>query len=161
MTTGSKVTPCLWFDTNGEEAAEFYVSVFKNSTIKAVTHYGSAGPLPEGTAMTVDFELDGQQFVALNGGSGVDFHFNESVSFQVDCEDQDEVDHFWEALGEGGEHGPCGWLKDKYGLSWQIVPSRLTELIGSEDQEAGQRAMAAMLQMQKIVVADIEAAYQG
>ena len=111
--------------------------------------------------MTVDFELDGQPFVALNGGSGVDFQFNESVSFQVDCEDQDEVDHFWEALGEGGEHGPCGWLKDKYGLSWQIVPSRLTELIGSEDQEAGQRAMAAMLQMQKIVVADIEAAYRG
>jgi predicted 3-demethylubiquinone-9 3-methyltransferase (glyoxalase superfamily) len=160
MATASKVTPWLWFDTNGEKAANFYVSVFKNSAVTEVTHYGSAGPLPEGTAMTVSFELDGQQFVMLNGGDA-GFSFNESVSFMVDCEDQAEVDHFWEALGEGGEHGPCGWLKDKYGLSWQIVPRRLEELMRSDDTEAAQRAMAAMLQMGKIVVADIEAAYAG
>jgi predicted 3-demethylubiquinone-9 3-methyltransferase (glyoxalase superfamily) len=160
MATASKVTPWLWFDTNGEEAANFYVSVFKNSSVTEVTHYGSAGPLPEGTAMTVSFELDGQQFVMLNGGDA-GFSFNESVSFKVDCEDQAEVDHFWEALGEGGEHGPCGWLKDKYGLSWQIVPRRLEELMRSDDTAAAQRAMAAMLQMGKIVVADIEAAYAG
>ena len=161
MATLSKLTPCLWFDTNGEEAANFYVSIFKNSSVTEVTHYGSAGPLEEGTAMTVSFELDGQPFVALNGGSGGDFHFNEAISFMVDCEDQAEVDYFWDALSDGGEQGPCGWLKDRYGVSWQVIPSRLNELVGSDDAEASQRAMAAMLTMKKIVVADLEAAYAG
>jgi predicted 3-demethylubiquinone-9 3-methyltransferase (glyoxalase superfamily) len=161
MATLSKLTPCLWFDTNGEEAANFYVSIFKNSSVTEVTHYGSAGPLEEGTAMTVSFELDGQKFVALNGGSGGDFHFNESISFMVDCEDQAEVDYFWDALSEGGEQGPCGWLRDRYGLSWQVIPRRLNELVGGDDAEASQRAIAAMLTMKKIVVADLEAAYAG
>lgn len=160
MATASKVTPCLWFDTQGEEAANFYVSIFKNSAVTEVTHYGEAGPMPVGTAMTISFELDGQKFVALNGGTA-DFSFNESVSFVVECDDQAEVDYFWERLSEDGEQGPCGWLKDKYGLSWQITPRRLDELLRSDDTEAAQRAMAAMLTMKKIVVADLEAAYAG
>ena len=117
------VTPCLWFDTDGEEAANFYVSVFPNSRIVNVARYGSAGPRPEGMVMTVEFELDGQPFVALNGGP--DFSFSEAVSFQVSCETQEQVDRYWSTLSEGGEEGPCGWLKDKYGLSWQVVPSAL------------------------------------
>ena len=121
------ITPCLWFDTEGEEAAEFYTSVFPNSKIVDISHYGSAGPRDEGTVMTVNFELNGQPFITLNGGP--DFTFNEAVSLEVICEDQDEVDHYWEALTEGGEEGPCGWLKDRFGLSWQIVPRRLYELL--------------------------------
>ena len=155
-----KITPWLWFDTQGEEAANFYVSVFKNSAVTGVSRYGDGAPIPAGTAMTVSFELDGQQFVALNGGP-VHYGFTESVSFLVDCEDQNEVDYFWEQLGDGGEEGPCGWIKDRYGLSWQIIPRRLGELIGSEDSAAAQRAMGAMMQMTKIVVADLEAAYAG
>ena len=151
-----KITPCLWFDTQGEEAAAFYTSVFPNSRILEVTRYGSAGPRPEGTVMTVTFELDGQQFVALNGGP--EFTFNEAISFQVDCETQEEVDTFWTRLSEGGEEGPCGWLEDKFGVSWQIVPTRLTELIGDPDREKSQRVMAAMLQMGKIEIPELERA---
>jgi predicted 3-demethylubiquinone-9 3-methyltransferase (glyoxalase superfamily) len=151
-----KITPCLWFDTEGEEAAEFYTSVFPNSKIGEISRYGSAGPRPEGTVMTVSFELDGQEFVALNGGP--DFTFNEAVSFQVACEDQDEVDSYWSALAEGGEEGPCGWLKDKFGLSWQIIPKRLPELLGDPDPERAQRVMAAMLTMKKIEVDKLERA---
>lgn len=151
-----QLTPCLWFDTEGEDAAELYTSVFPNSKILEVARYGSAGPRPEGTVMTVTFELDGQEFLALNGGP--DFKFNEAVSFQIFCRDQDEVDHYWEKLGEGGEHGPCGWLKDRFGLSWQVVPTRLTELLEDPDREKSQRVMAAMLQMGKIEIDELERA---
>ena len=154
-----KITPCLWFDTEGEEAAQFYTSVFPNSRIVEVTRYGSAGPRAEGTVMTVSFELDGQGFVALNGGP--DFTFNEAISLQVDCDSQDEVDSYWNALSEGGEEGPCGWLKDKYGVSWQIVPRVLTELISDSDQEKAQRVMAAMLTMRKIEIGELEKAAAG
>ena len=149
-------TPYLWFDTEGEEAAKFYTSVFPNSRITRTTHYGSAGPRPEGTVMTVEFELDGQPFVALNGGP--EFTFDEAISFQVDCETQDEVDRYWETLSEGGEEGPCGWLKDRFGLSWQIVPTRLTELLADPDREKSQRVMAAMLGMRKLEIAELERA---
>jgi predicted 3-demethylubiquinone-9 3-methyltransferase (glyoxalase superfamily) len=151
-----QLTPCLWFDTEGEDAAELYTSVFPNSKILEVARYGSAGPRPEGTVMTVTFELDGLKFVALNGGP--DFTFNEAVSFQIPCRDQDEVDHYWKKLGEGGEHGPCGWLKDRFGLSWQVVPTRLTELLEDPDREKSQRVMAAMLQMGKIEIDELERA---
>lgn len=151
-----KVTPWLWFDTEGEEAAEFYTSVFPNSRIVEVTRYGSAGPRPEGTAMTVSFDLDGQRVAALNGGP--QYKHSEAFSFMVDCEDQDEVDYYWEKLGEGGEHGPCGWLKDRFGLSWQIVPRRLPELLGDPDREKAQRVMVAMLEMGKIEIAGLEQA---
>lgn len=143
-----KTTPCLWFDTQGEEAAKFYTTVFPNSTILDVVRHGPAGPGPEGSVLTVTFELDGQEFVALNGGP--QFTFNEAISFQVHCESQDEVDHFWEKLSEGGEEGPCGWLKDKYGVSWQVVPTALPELLSDPDAERAQRAMKAMLGMSKI-----------
>jgi predicted 3-demethylubiquinone-9 3-methyltransferase (glyoxalase superfamily) len=153
------ITPCLWFDTDGEDAARFYTSVFPNSRIVNVAHYGSAGPRPEGTVMTVEFELDGKPFVALNGGP--EFTFDEAISFQVSCEGQEEVDHYWSALSEGGEEGPCGWLKDRFGLSWQIVPTALPELLGDPDQEKAQRVMAAMLEMKKIDVAALERAAAG
>ena len=146
------ITPWLWFDTQGEEAANFYISVFENSRILEVARYGVAGPGPEGAVMTVTFELDGQKLVALNGGPH--FTFNEAISFQVSCETQDEVDYLWSTLSQGGEEGPCGWLKDKYGVSWQIVPTALAELIGDPDPEKAQQAMKAMLGMRKI---DIEA----
>ena len=151
-----KITPCLWFDTEGEEAAQFYTSVFPNSRIVEVTRYGSAGPRAEGTVMTVAFELDGQSFVALNGGP--DFTFNEAISFQVSCRDQDEVDAYWSKLAEGGEEGPCGWLKDRYGVSWQIIPTALPDLLGDPDPERSQRVMAAMLKMKKIEVDELERA---
>jgi predicted 3-demethylubiquinone-9 3-methyltransferase (glyoxalase superfamily) len=152
----NEITPCLWFDTEGEEAAKLYTSVFPNSRILEVTRYGSAGPRPEGMVMTVSFELDGQKFVALNGGP--EFTFSEALSFQVGCEDQEEVDRFWSALSEGGEEGPCGWLKDRFGLSWQIVPDRLPELLGDPDPAKAQRVMAAMLQMRKIEIDELERA---
>jgi predicted 3-demethylubiquinone-9 3-methyltransferase (glyoxalase superfamily) len=152
----SKITPCLWFDTEGEEAAEFYTSVFSNSRILEVARYGSAGPRPEGTVMTVTFELDGQRFVALNGGP--DFTFNEAISFQVDCKNQEEVDTFWATLSEGGEEGPCGWLKDRYGVSWQIIPTALSELLSDPDREKSQRVMQAMLKMGKIEIEGLERA---
>jgi predicted 3-demethylubiquinone-9 3-methyltransferase (glyoxalase superfamily) len=151
-----KITPCLWFDTEGEEAAQFYTSVFPSSRILDVARYGSAGPRPEGTVMTVSFELDGGQFVALNGGP--DFTFNEAISFQVSCESQDEVDSYWSKLSEGGEEGPCGWLKDRFGVSWQIVPTRLPELLADPDREKSQRVMGAMLKMRKIEIDELEQA---
>lgn len=147
-----KITACLWFDTEGEEAANFYTSLFNNSRILDISRYGEGGPRPQGTVMTVSFELEGQQFVALNGGP--DFKFNEAVSFQVSCETQEEVDKFWSSLSEGGEEGPCGWLKDKYGVSWQVVSTALGELLSDPDPEKSQKAMKAMLEMRKI---DIEA----
>jgi predicted 3-demethylubiquinone-9 3-methyltransferase (glyoxalase superfamily) len=151
-----KITPWLWFDTEGEEAARFYTSVFPNSKVGEITRYGSAGPRPEGTVMTVGFVLDGHEFVALNGGP--EFGFTEAVSFQVLCEDQDEVDRYWDALSEGGEEGPCGWLKDRFGLSWQIVPTALYELLSDPDREQAQRVMEAMLGMSKIEVDELEQA---
>jgi predicted 3-demethylubiquinone-9 3-methyltransferase (glyoxalase superfamily) len=150
------ITPCLWFDTQGEEAAEFYTSVFPNSKIREISRYGSAGPRREGMVMTVSFELDGQKFIALNGGP--DFTFNEAVSFEVICENQEEVDRYWDTLSEGGEEGPCGWLKDRFGVSWQIVPARLYELIQDSDPEKSQRAMEAMLGMGKIEIEGLERA---
>jgi len=154
-----KITPWLWFDTEGQDAAEFYTSVFPNSRITEVTQYGSAGPRPEGTVMTVAFELDGQQLNALNGGP--DFKFNEAVSFLVSCKDQEEVDHYWSKLSDGGEQGPCGWLKDRYGLSWQIIPKALDELLSDPDREKAQRVMQAMLSMGKIEIEGLERAAAG
>jgi predicted 3-demethylubiquinone-9 3-methyltransferase (glyoxalase superfamily) len=151
-----KLTPCLWFDTEGEEAATFYTSVFPNSKILEVTRYGSAGPRAEGMVMTVSFELDGQTFTALNGGP--DFTFSEAISFEVSCDSQEEVDRLWSTLSEGGEEGPCGWLKDKFGVSWQIVPKVLIELLTDADQAKAQRVMAAMLQMRKIEIDELERA---
>ena len=151
-----KLTPCLWFDTEGEEAATFYTTVFPNSRIVEVARYGSAGPRTEGTVMTVSFELDGQSFTALNGGP--DFTFNEAISFEVRCKDQAEVDYFWNALSEGGEEGPCGWLKDRYGVSWQIVPTVLLDFLADPDREKSQRVMAAMLKMGKIEIDALEQA---
>jgi predicted 3-demethylubiquinone-9 3-methyltransferase (glyoxalase superfamily) len=151
MTT---ITPCLWFDTEGEAAAAFYVSIFKNSRILNVAHYGEAGPRQAGSVMTVSFELDGQRFVALNGGP--EFTFSEAISFQIDCHSQEEVDEYWSQLGDGGEEGPCGWLKDRYGVSWQIVPARLTELLKDPDPATSERVMRAMLQMKKIDIAALE-----
>lgn len=151
-----KIAPCLWFDNQGEDAATFYTSIFDNSSIGEISRYGSAGPGPEGSVMMVTFTLDGHEFLALNGGPK--FTFSEAVSFQVDCQSQDEVDYFWHALSAGGEEGPCGWVKDRFGLSWQIVPSVLSELIQSSDAEAGQRVMKEMLGMKKLDIAALEAA---
>jgi len=152
-----KITPCLWFDTEGEEAATFYTSVFKNSRIISVARYGEAGPREPGMVMTVQFELDGQQFTALNGGP--EFAFNEAISFQIDCQSQEEVDDYSERLtADGGEQGPCGWVKDKFGVSWQIVPAELERLLADEDQGRAQRAMAAMLKMMKIDIAEVKRA---
>jgi predicted 3-demethylubiquinone-9 3-methyltransferase (glyoxalase superfamily) len=154
-----KITPFLWFDSQAEEAANFYVSIFKNSKILAIARYGKSGPGPEGSAMTVEFQLDGQRFVALNGGPH--FKFTEAISFVIGCETQQEVDEYWEKLSEGGEESVCGWLKDKYGLSWQIVPSVMSKLLGDKDAEKANRVMGAMLKMKKIVIADLEQAYEG
>jgi predicted 3-demethylubiquinone-9 3-methyltransferase (glyoxalase superfamily) len=151
-----KITPWLWFDTEGEDAARFYTSVFPNSRIVEVTRYGSAGPRAEGTVMTVTFELDGHEFTALNGGP--DFSFDEAVSFQVLCDGQEEVDHYWASLSAGGEEGPCGWLKDRFGLSWQVVPKALPELLADPDREKSQRVMRAMLEMKKIDLRTLEEA---
>src|SRR2546421_7717519 len=144
-----KITPFLWYDDKAEEAANFYVSIFKNSKVLSLTRYGEAGPGPKGSVLTAAFELDGQKFVALNGGPH--FKFTEAVSFVVNCETQEEVDYFWEKLtADGGAESQCGWLKDKYGLSWQIVPTILPELFKNKDPEKTQRVMKAMLQMKKI-----------
>ena len=151
-----KITPCLWFDTQGEQAAAFYTSIFPNSRIVDVARYGEAGPRDAGTVMVVKFELDGHELVALNGGP--EFTFDEAISFQIDCADQEEVDRYSEALTDGGEQGPCGWVKDRFGLSWQVVPARLIELLGDPDEAKAQRAMAAMLEMRKIDIAAVEAA---
>ena len=151
-----KLTPCLWFDTEGEDAAKFYTSIFPSSRIVKTSYYGSAGPRLEGSVMTVEFELDGRRFVALNGGP--QYTFSEAISFQIACETQEEVDEYWAKLSEGGEEGPCGWLKDKFGLSWQIVPSALPRLLGDPDREKAQRVMTAMLKMRKIRIDELEAA---
>jgi predicted 3-demethylubiquinone-9 3-methyltransferase (glyoxalase superfamily) len=146
-----KITPFLWFDNNAEEAMNFYTSIFKNSKIGKVSRYGDAGPGPKGSVMTATFQLEGQEFMALNGGP--QFKFNESVSFFVNCNTQEEVDELWEKLSQGGQKGRCGWLKDKFGLSWQIIPAGLGELLADKDPAKAQRVMQAMLQMDKI---DIE-----
>jgi predicted 3-demethylubiquinone-9 3-methyltransferase (glyoxalase superfamily) len=153
------ISPCLWFDTEAEDAARFYTSVFPRSRILEVQHYGSAGPREEGMVMTVAFELDGQRFIALNGGP--EFSFSEAISFEIECADQEEVDRYWTTLSEGGEEGPCGWLKDRYGVSWQVVPRRLNELVADPDREKAQRVVAAMLTMGKIDVAELERAAAG
>ena len=160
-----RITPCLWFDDQAEEAARYYASIFRNSRIGRITRYGKEGfeihGRPEGSVMTVEFELDGQVFTALNGGPV--FRFNEAVSFQVLCETQEEVDHYWERLSEGGDEAArqCGWLKDKYGLSWQVVPRALIAMTGDPASEKSQRAMRAMLRMKKIDLAELERAYEG
>jgi predicted 3-demethylubiquinone-9 3-methyltransferase (glyoxalase superfamily) len=153
------ITPCLWFDTEAEEAATFYTSVFKNSRITEVSHYGEGAPRPADLVLTVSFELDGTPFTALNGGP--EFTFDESISFQVPCEDQAEIDELWERLLDGGEPSQCGWLKDRYGVSWQIFPARLPELLQDPDKAKAQRAMQAMLGMVKIDLAEIERAAAG
>ena len=150
------ITPNLWFDLESEEAAQFYVSIFPNSEITKISHYGAAGPRPAGTVLTVDFSLDGQRFTAINGGP--QFTFNEALSLLVGCADQDEVDYYWSRLAEGGEEGPCGWLKDRYGVSWQVVPVVLEQLLTDPDAARAQRAMTAMLGMRKIDVAALSAA---
>lgn len=150
------ITPCLWFDTEGEAAAELYTSIFPSSRIVEVTRHGSAGPREEGTVMTVAFELDGQPFLALNGGP--EYTFSEAISFQVSCETQEEVDRYWSALADGGEEGPCGWLKDRFGVSWQIVPTALPRLLGDPDPARAQRVMQAMFGMKKLEIAELERA---
>jgi predicted 3-demethylubiquinone-9 3-methyltransferase (glyoxalase superfamily) len=147
---------CLWFDTQGEEAAQFYTSVFPSAKLGEITRYGAAGPRPEGTVMTVSFELMGQEFLALNGGP--EFTFNEAVSFQILCDDQEEVDRYWDTLSEGGEQGPCGWLRDRFGLSWQVVPTALPRLLKQTDAETSQRVMQAMMGMKKLVIDELERA---
>jgi len=158
-----KITPCLWFDDQAEEAAKFYTSIFKNSKIVKVSRYGKAGyeihGKPAGTVMTVVFQLEGQEFLALNGGP--QFKFTEAISLSVDCKTQQEVDEFWEKLSAGGEEGPCGWLKDKYGLSWQINPTILGEMLSDPDPQKSGRVMEAMLQMKKIDIEKLKRAYAG
>ena len=154
-----RITPFLWFDDQAEEAAKFYTSTFKNSKIRSVTRYGDAGPGRKGGVMTVEFELDGQPFTALNAGPR--FKFTEAISFVVHCKSQKKVDEYWARLTEGGEESMCGWLKDKYGLSWQIVPNALPKLLSQPDKKKAKRVMDAMLQMRKIDIAALEAASEG
>jgi len=153
-----KITPFLWFDDKAEEAMNFYLSIFKNSRVISISRYGDGAPVPSGTVMTATFELNGQEFMALNGGPY--FKFTEAISFFVSCETQQEVDELWMKLSAGGEEGQCGWLKDKFGLSWQIVPTALGELLGDQDAEKAGRVMQAMLRMKKIVIADLRKAYE-
>jgi predicted 3-demethylubiquinone-9 3-methyltransferase (glyoxalase superfamily) len=153
----TQITPFLWFDTQAEEAAKFYVSIFKNSKIGKISRYGQGGPGPAGSVMTVEFDLDGQRFIALNGGPH--FKFNESISFSVDCKTQSEVDEFWKKLSAGGQEVQCGWVKDKYGLSWQVVPTFLGEMLNDPDPEKAKRVMAAMLKMKKIDIDELKKAY--
>jgi predicted 3-demethylubiquinone-9 3-methyltransferase (glyoxalase superfamily) len=154
-----KITPFLWFDGKAEEAMNFYVSIFKNSMVGSVTRYGAAGPGPKGSVMSATFRLDGQEFFALNGGPH--FTFTPAISFFVNCETQQEVDELWERLSEGGEKSRCGWLKDKYGLSWQIIPSVLSELLHDKDPAKSGRVMKAMMQMGKIDIAGLQRAYDN
>jgi predicted 3-demethylubiquinone-9 3-methyltransferase (glyoxalase superfamily) len=155
-----KITPNLWFDTQAQEAAEFYCSVFPNSRIVSVLHYTEAGPREAGSVLTVAFELDGTRFVAINGGP--EFTFDEAVSFEIDCADQDEIDYYWDKLSaDGGKEGPCGWVQDKYGLSWQVVPVGMEELFADPDTSRATRAMAAMLKMGKLDVAELQRAADG
>ena len=153
------ISPFLWFDTEAEDAAKHYVSIFSNSKILKVSRYGDAGPGPKGSVLTVTFELDGQRFTALNGGPR--FKFTEAISFVIDCKTQEEVDHFWSKLSAGGEESQCGWLKDKFGLSWQVIPTVLGELITDPDPAKSKRAMEAMLKMKKIDIAALRKAHDG
>ena len=155
----NRIVPNLWFDTQAEEAAEFYVSVFPSGRIVDVARYTDAGPGPVGEVMTVEFELDGQRFVGINGGP--DFKFNEAVSFEIKCETQEEIDYFWERLSDGGSEGPCGWLKDRYGLFWQVVPTGMEELFADPDPKRAERAMQAMLGMGKLDIAALQNAADG
>ena len=157
--TAQTITPFLWFDANAEGAMNFYTSIFKNSEIISVSRYGEGSPGQPGTVMTATFRLNGQTFMALNGGPY--FKFTEAISFFVNCETQEEVDELWEKLSEGGEEGQCGWLKDKFGLSWQIVPTALGELMGDPDPEKSKRVTEAMLQMHKIDIEKLKQAYEG
>jgi predicted 3-demethylubiquinone-9 3-methyltransferase (glyoxalase superfamily) len=165
MKVMQRITPCLWFDNQAEEAARFYTGIFKNSRIGKISRYGTAGyeihHRPAGTVMTVEFELDGQTFTALNGGPA--FKFNEAISLQINCETQKEVDYYWEKLGAGGDKNAqqCGWLKDKFGVSWQVVPTVLAEMVGDPDSKKSERAMQAMLQMKKLDIAELKRAYAG
>ncbi|TMA25346.1 MAG: VOC family protein [Deltaproteobacteria bacterium] len=152
-----KITPFLWFESQAEEAANFYTSIFKNSKIVSIARYGEAGPGPKGSVMTVAFNLDGQDFVALNGGP--EFAFTPAISFLVSCKTQEEVDHFWEKLLQGGKPSQCGWLKDKFGVSWQVVPAVLGELLGDKDAKKSKRVMEAMLQMVKLDIKKLKEAY--
>lgn len=151
-----KQTPCLWFDGQAEQAAEHYTAIFPNSSIGSVTRYGPNMPMPEGTAMTVSFTLDGQDYVALNGGP--QYSFTEAISFQIACADQEEADHYWNRLTEGGEEGQCGWLKDRFGVSWQVIPSELMTLLSDPDPGRAQRATEAMLGMRRIDLAELRRA---
>ncbi|MGH9899176.1 MAG: VOC family protein [Pyrinomonadaceae bacterium] len=153
-----KITPFLWFDNQAEEAMNFYVSIFNNSKIVSVSRYGEAGPGPKGTIMSATFQLDGQEFIALNAGP--QFKFTEAISFFVNCETQQEIDMMWEKLSEGGEKGRCGWLKDKYGLSWQVVPPILGEMLQDKDPGRSKRVMEAMLKMDKIEIKSLKQAYE-
>jgi predicted 3-demethylubiquinone-9 3-methyltransferase (glyoxalase superfamily) len=157
MPIKQRITPFLWFDGQAEEAANFYVSIFPNSKVSSTSRYGEAGPGPKGSVMTIAFDLDGLSFTALNGGPM--FKFTEAISLVVHCETQAEVDHYWDKLSAGGQQVQCGWLKDKYGLSWQIVPNALIELVQDKDPAKSQRVMAAMMQMKKIDIAGLKAAY--
>lgn len=154
-----KITPFLWFDKEAEEAAKFYCLIFKNSKILTVARYGDAGPGPKGSVMTVQFQLDGQEFIALNGGP--QFKFTEAISFSIACKDQKEIDHFWNKLSEGGQQVQCGWLKDRYGLSWQVNPSILGEMLSDRDPKRAKRVMEAMLQMKEIDIKRLKEAYDG
>jgi predicted 3-demethylubiquinone-9 3-methyltransferase (glyoxalase superfamily) len=162
---GARITPCLWFADQAEEAAKFYVGIFKNSKIGRISRYSEVGKevhkRAPGSVMTVDFELDGQPFTGLNGGPV--FTFNEAISLQVFCKDQKEIDYYWDKLGQGGDPKAhqCGWLKDKYGLSWQVVPTKLAEMVADQSTEGGRRAFAAMMEMKKIDLAELERAYEG
>ncbi len=154
-----KIVPNLWFDTEAEEAAAHYVSIFKNARIVSIAHYNEAGPREAGMVMTVEFELDGQRFVGINGGP--QFKFSEAISFLINCEDQAEVDYYWERLTDGGEEGPCGWLKDRFGLSWQVTPAGMDELFDGAEPERAKRAMKAMFGMKKLDIAALKSAADG
>ncbi|HMI87029.1 MAG TPA: VOC family protein [Polyangiaceae bacterium] len=154
-----KITPFLWFNGNAEEAMNFYVSVIPNSKIIGLTRVGEAGPRPKGSVLTANFQLNGVEFVALNGGP--QFKFTEAVSFVINCETQEEVDRFWEKLSEGGKKGECGWLKDKYGLSWQITPVQMMQMLNDKDQQKAGRAMSAMMKMQKLDLNELKRAFEG
>ena len=158
-----KITPFLWFDTQAEQAAKFYTTIFRNSRINQISRYSKAGDethgMDAGSVMTVAFEIEGQSFVALNGGPH--FKFNEAVSFQITCETQDEIDYFWSKLSEGGQESRCGWLKDKFGLSWQVVPAILPHLLMGDDRAKSERAMGALMQMKKLDIAALQRAHAG
>ena len=154
-----KITPFLWFDKQAEEAVSFYTSVFKSSKVKSVSRYGDAGPGPKGSVMTINFELDGQDFIALNGGP--EFRFTEAISFVINCKNQEDVDYYWERLSAGGQKIECGWLKDKYGLAWQVVPTILGELLTDKDAAKRERVVKAMLQMKKIDIEELKGAAEG